>query len=213
MIFLNRIDLETAIQDDLLNQLVDDGTKGEKELAIAEKSAIKRISSFLNQRYVVNDIFPIILEYSPTRSYEIPTTVPVTDSNGVESLYTPLFNRDANGVVINYCKITSTDDVIYYKLINPNPVINDLPPSINWERLDPRDENITNIVIDFTLFYLHRRINPRKIPTLRVDSYNDGKEWLMMVKDDTITPDLPKAIDTSKDVDTIPHGSGNGFMY
>jgi hypothetical protein len=68
---------------------------------------------------------------------------------------------------------------------------------------------------DVLLFYLHTRINPRKISQLRTDMYNQAKEWLTLVRDGDLTPDLPKEVDIKKDVDTPLWGSGpqKGHYY
>jgi hypothetical protein len=45
--------------------------------------------------------------------------------------------------------------------------------------------------------------------------YNQAKEWLTLVRDGDLTPDLPKEVDIKKDVDTPLWGSGpqKGHYY
>lgn len=63
-----------------------------------------------------------------------------------------------------------------------------------------RNPIILMYVIDMTLYHLHSRINPRKIPDHRKERYTAAKEWLMLVNECKINPtDLPVLADGVKD--------------
>jgi hypothetical protein len=56
---------------------------------------------------------------------------------------------------------------------------------------DDRHDQLLGVIIDLSLYYLHKRLNPRKIPAHRKDSYEEAMNWLMMVRDGDLLPDLP----------------------
>jgi phage gp36-like protein len=65
---------------------------------------------------------------------------------------------------------------------------------------------------DMALYHLHSRINPRKVPELRMDRYDAAKGWLAKVADGKISPDLPLLTDGA---DNIRWGSNSklGHSY
>ena len=70
-----------------------------------------------------------------------------------------------------------------------------------------RDDVILGFAKDITLYYLHRIINPRKVPSNRAEAYKEAKEWLMGVSDCTINPvGLPVIAGGQKD---YVHFGGN----
>jgi phage gp36-like protein len=62
-----------------------------------------------------------------------------------------------------------------------------------------RDDVVLMHAIDITLYYLHKSINPRKVPQNRSDSYKEAIEWLQGVNELEINPNLP----------TVKDGLGN----
>lgn len=63
-----------------------------------------------------------------------------------------------------------------------------------------RNPVILMYAIDITLYHLHSRINPRKIPELRKERYQSAKEWLDLVQKGERNPvDLPVLPDGEKD--------------
>lgn len=58
---------------------------------------------------------------------------------------------------------------------------------------------------DILLYHLHSRISPDNIPELRLNRYNNAKEWLEKVADGFIDPLLPHKDETEK----IPLRFGN----
>ena len=84
----------------------------------------------------------------------------------------------------------------------------DIEPSANptyWLMKDPRPELVVNYIVDMTLFHLHKRINPRKIPELRKEAYDEAKSYFeMLKKGEESPPDLPFLDDGEE---YIPWGS------
>lgn len=71
---------------------------------------------------------------------------------------------------------------------------------------DDRNQAILGYAKDITLYYLHRLINPRKVPANRYDAYKEAKEWLEGVAAQQIDPpNLP--VPDSGDKDYIKYGS------
>lgn len=53
-----------------------------------------------------------------------------------------------------------------------------------------RDPQILQTTIDIALYHLHCRISPRNIPELRLNRYDNAKEWLKMCANGDLTPKL-----------------------
>lgn len=63
-----------------------------------------------------------------------------------------------------------------------------------------RNDIILGYAKDITLYYLHRLINPRKVPAERRNAYMEAKEWLEGVAACRINPtDLPVIANGEKD--------------
>lgn len=105
----------------------------------------------------------------------------------------------------------SYNDVIYIALTDN---IGSIPPDneADWSMHDPRHDLIISYCVDMTLYHLHKRINPRKIPELRVEAYKDAIAWFEMLKKGEETPDLP-FLDEGEEY--IPWGSNpkQDFYY
>jgi hypothetical protein len=62
-----------------------------------------------------------------------------------------------------------------------------------WTPGDNRSQKIVEIMVDVTLYKIHKRIPMRNIPTNRAESYTMAKEWLLnCAREDTITPNIPR---------------------
>ena len=201
--FITSEDLEVAIKDDFLGQIQPEP----KRRAEAIRSAIDYMKSFMNNRYLMVDNFPNILAWDATKNYKVAVEETYTDYDVLDQpvikTRTPIYYRSANGFIQNVVYRLGTFYVAKTDNTNKAPESN----TDDWEESDPRNMLLVRMCVDVALFYLHARINPRKIPSLRTDCYNQAKEWLMMVKDGDITPELPRPIDKQENVDTIPWGS------
>jgi hypothetical protein len=210
--FLTDEDVEVAIKEDLLEQIIGDDTK---LFPKSEAAAISYMKDFLRERFKVEDIFPHITEWVNTTTYKksVEQTITYTNHLGEEvtETFTPTYYR-VTGKILNVVYKSGDIYVAKQDSTGQDPAATN---SAYWEKLDPRDQKIVGMCLDIALFYLHRRVNPRKIPEVRVDMYNQAKEWLTLVKDKEITPDLPKELDTNRDIDRPLWGSGpqSGHYY
>lgn len=55
-----------------------------------------------------------------------------------------------------------------------------------------RKKQIVMYLVDMALYHLHSNITPDNVPEIRYLRYNRAKEWLKMVADGKISPDLPE---------------------
>lgn len=63
-----------------------------------------------------------------------------------------------------------------------------------------RNQEILGYAKDITLYYLHRLVNWRKVPSIRVEAYKEAKEWLEGVSCLRINPpNLPVIAGEQKD--------------
>lgn len=60
-----------------------------------------------------------------------------------------------------------------------------------WTQSDPRFSLLISIIIDMTLYHLHKRINPRKVPELRTNAYNEAIKWLNDIRNNKENPNFP----------------------
>lgn len=179
--YITEADLEQAIKSEFLGQV----TNGNLDMvADAVADAISLMKDYLNQRFDGNAIFAPITEWNETFAYRPASEKTYIDSHGQIRLYTPI-HEIQNHLVVNRCW---KDGKLYRSL---QPSIGQQPTQLNsafWVEDDYRDAKLRRMVVDMALFFLHRRINPRKIPDIRFDLYNQAKEWLTLVKDREITP-------------------------
>lgn len=204
--FVTESDIAAAIKDIYLSQIAPE----EAHIRIAENAAIERIKAVLNQRYVVQDIFPVINEWVAGDSYFVPESINGTDFFGNEVTFTPTYKRiGLSEVVRNYVYYEGK----YYRALTDidgtglttqnNPA--DSPAS--WIEDDPRNSLIVQFVVNILIFNVCIRIAPRKIPEHRKFLYDEAISWLNEVKNNLITPDLPKQKPIDDSVDSIPFGS------
>ena len=219
--FLTSDDLDRSIKEELLDQLV----RGDLGLvALSENAAVSWMKDYLGQRYDVAATFPNIGEwsagndYGPARPVPLPGTPtygcgpdpiglafytrPETPPPG--TLYTPLYVWNAAGRLTNYAW---HDGLFYEALTDSVGIAPDTAGTTAWRVRDPRDPKVVMFCVDITLFNLHKRVAPRKISELRVSLYNAAKEWLTLVSEGTLTPDLPRPIKAAENSDTIRWGS------
>lgn len=211
--FLNADDISAVLKDELLIQM----GATLSMIIKAESATLSYMKDFIGQRYLLIDCFPEIVNYSANRNYKVSVASDVTYKNILGEIVTesitPTFYRVSN-VIVNYCWHEATKK--YYRSISDSTgIAPDAADQTAWEEDDPRDGSLVRMCSDITVFYLHTRVNPRKIPQLRLDMYNQAKEWLTLVKDLDITPDLPKPIDPVDDIDPPKWGSQpqNGHYY
>lgn len=98
----------------------------------------------------------------------------------------------------NYSYLTGNivyDNGLFYKALINNI---DLKPSENltqWENIDdPRHSLLVMYAVDMLLYHLHSSINPRKIPELRKERYQEAKQWLQDIATSKENADFPTNI-------------------
>lgn len=65
---------------------------------------------------------------------------------------------------------------------------------------DERPGIIVTYLVDIALYHLHSRINPRKIPDLRMDRYDNAIDWLKRVARGELSPNLPLLVDGADEI-------------
>ena len=219
--FLTSEDLESGIKEEMLGQLIGNNLY---LIALAESSAVSLMKDYLGQRFDMSATFPAIGEWQPGNDYgpAKPITVPgrvQQDSSLYQSFirdvatesftYTPLYDYNAAGRLTNY----AWHEGQYYEAlttslaVEPGNATTNPNWELSWRARDPRDTKLLAFAIDITIFNLFKRVAPRKIPDFRKDLFNMAKEWLEMVKDSSLTPDLPKPIKVEDSSDAIRWGS------
>jgi hypothetical protein len=228
--FLTSEDLDASIKEEMLTQLVRDNMG---LVAVAASNAVSWMKDYLGQRFTVEDIFPIIGEWSAGNDYgpAVAMTLPGApldecfnpvglafyerpSAPAAGTTYTPLYARNAAGRLTNYAW---HNDQCYEAIANsvgvePGDESNPLA-ALAWRPRDPRDAKVVSFAVDIALFNLFKRVAPRKIPEFRVSLYNQAKEWLTLVKDGNLTPDLPRPIKPADNSDTIRWGSSPAQSY
>lgn len=60
-----------------------------------------------------------------------------------------------------------------------------------WAAGDIRNKQVVLYVVDIALYHVHSRINPKNIPELRLERYDNAKGWGKMAARGEITANLP----------------------
>jgi hypothetical protein len=214
--YLTSEDLDAAIKEEQLTQLVRDNLG---LIAVAEANAVSWMKDYLGQRFDMAATFPTIGEwqagndYAPARPITLPGRLITGDNLFYErdtatepSIYTPPYDYNAAGRLTNYAW---NNGQCYQALRASVGVEPGVAPNwqLSWLARDPRDAKLITFCLNVTLFRLFTRIAPRRIPELRTSLYNETKEWLTLVRDGMLTPDLPRPIQVEDSSDAIRWGS------
>ena len=70
-----------------------------------------------------------------------------------------------------------------------------------------RNPIIIQFMVDITIYYLHKRINPNQIPDLRVEEFDNAKQWLSKVSAGKLKPNLPELSNDEGNSGIIAYGS------
>jgi hypothetical protein len=190
--FLTLSDIEAAIKPQYLEQLLD-GHK-QTHLSNNEAAAVSFVKGYLNNRFDVSKIFLTIKDHNKLFSYNGP---------------------DIDGNYTDFCYYEGAIYACLQDIVGDLNMDDSMLPGFEnsefWKQYDPRDSNLVNQITNITVFYLHRHVNPVRIPNFWVDMYNQAKDWLTDVKSGAITPDLPRVIQDTGDF--IPHGSNPQIQH
>ncbi len=125
-----------------------------------EAAAFTLMKSKLSHRYDLTVLFPIIKEYDVTKPWAVGS-------------------------------YTSKGDVIYKALIASSNTNQQDPATAltYWTPSDPRDMLLVEYCVDITIYFVLKRINPRKISQDVADNYNMAIDWLEDVMKEKENPD------------------------
>jgi len=122
-----------------------------------------------------------------------------TDSAYTESNHIGTFNYNPEAMEFPYKQSIYPGRSTEKRLGGYINIINFIPENTTWSTIqenyfyagDDRDEQMKMIVVDICLYNLHSRIQPRNIPTFRIERRDDAIATLKMVSKGTIMLDLP----------------------
>jgi|GEM_PF-1302780 len=181
--FLTQADIEGAIKPQYLQQLLDG--QAANHLSKKEAAAVSFVKGYLANRFNLELIFLVIKDHNPLFAYTGP---------------------DLEGQYTDYCyfegKIYAAKAEVPPSPDPDNPSPELMPgheDSEYWVEHDPRNQNLVMQITNITVFYLHRHVNPVRIPSFWIDLYNQAKDWLIDVKDSNVTPDFPRKIEETGD--------------
>lgn len=83
------------------------------------------------------------------------------------------------------------DDGIIYRCKLDNANNKPIDNTLAWESDDPRHELLVMYASDMLVYHLHSSVNPRKMPELRKERYNEAIGWLEDIADKNDDPDFP----------------------
>ncbi len=88
------------------------------------------------------------------------------------------------------------DNTTFWTLLENETIPIGTLPSNNtyWTYGDNRNQQLKVYMIDVCLYHLHSNINPRNIPQLRIDRYNNALNWCKMINRGEITANLPEIL-------------------
>ena len=146
-----------------------------------EKSSILEMSGYIGIRYDREQIFAVINDYDNAISYSLDARVRY------------------NGT-------------LYYVIAENGTTPGALPDATpsEYSEGDTRNPLIVRMLIDMVLYQISKRTNPRNIPELRVDAYNEAKTMLVEInKGEVMGFDLPYNTANATFSETIVTGNSN----
>jgi hypothetical protein len=78
---------------------------------------------------------------------------------------------------------------------------------------DARSIIVIMYMIDITLYNLHSKTATRAIPKIREERFAAAKEWLKLVRDGKINPDLPELADAEDDETYLGSAGSNNKRF
>ena len=182
--FLKTSDYSSIIQTVDLNQITENTTQN---LLDAEAKAISRIRTKLVQRYNVDvELGSSDTAYSASTHYRtkervLQTTIYSVKEFGFWEKSTSYVVGDikCNGDGYVYTCIVNNTNVELTNTTYWTPMTNvTYTNTTYWQNVDNRYPLFIEIAMDLTLYNLYARINPRNIPTLRMDRNREALDLL-----------------------------------
>jgi hypothetical protein len=182
--FLKTSDYSSIIQTVDLNQITENNTQN---LLDAEAKAISRMRTKLVQRYNVDvELGSSDTAYSASTHYRtkervLQTTIYSVKEFGFWEKSTSYVVGDikCNGDGYVYTCIVNNTNVELTNATYWTPMTNvTYTNTTYWQNVDNRYPLFIEIAMDLTLYNLYARINPRNIPTLRMDRNREALDLL-----------------------------------
>lgn len=76
-----------------------------------------------------------------------------------------------------------------------------------------RNPMIIQFMVDISLYYLHKRINPNQIPDIRIEEFDNAKQWLSKVSAGKLKPNLPELANDEGNSKTVSYGSNTKYHH
>lgn len=207
--FLIRHDYDTLITETDLNVIIDND---EHILTECMESTQREMESYLRDRFDVSQMFFDVFEYEILTQYEIDNVVHLYAEpwkNGTKYVVGQLVSFGVENCDVYRCILDITNaheqptDPSHWRLIGLNDQLysatataNDKDPNDTsfFVQRDARDPHLVRMFVDLMLYELHSRINPRNIPTFRIERHDDVIQYLRDVSNPrkNITPAFPK---------------------
>ena len=224
MRFLQDSDYLRLIKDNVLDQILEN----DYDLLLdVETSSILEMSGYIGIRYDRNSIFAVINDYDAAIAYAFESRVKYIEPDFATGTNYSIGNRvDFTDGFIYECiqATTGTEDPtdplfwtqiqeseLLYSVIDENGATAGLKPDLNplvYQLGDTRNQLIVETLIDIVLYKISKRINPRNIPQLRVDAYDNAKIMLdQLNKGEIMGFDLPENSDNEGFSPTIVSGN------
>ena len=224
MRFLQNSDYYKYIKQNVLEQVINN----DYDLLIdVENASILEVSGYIGVRYDRAQVFAALNDYDSAISYVLDTRVKYVEPAYVSGTSYSITDRVAwtDGFIYEAIQATSgtqdPTDAAYWTQIQENGLLYyviatsgttagvkpDLTPA-EYTLGDTRNPLIVQILIDVILYKVLKRTNPRNIPQLRVDSYDEAKTMLDQInKGEIMAFDLPLRTDSAEYSNTIVTGS------
>ena len=208
--FLIQHDYDQIISQADLNTIIDNDSHILDEAMDATQ---REMESYLRDRFDVSQMFFDVFEYEVGKTYAVGNVVHLDadpwkngglydvgelvsfglENNDVHRCIQDTTNaHEQPGVDLAYWRLIGDRDAIY----TTTATADDKDPNDTsfFTKKDARDPHLIRMFVDLMIYELHSRINPRNIPTFRIERHDDVIQYLRDVANPrkNITPDFPK---------------------
>ncbi len=218
MRFLREIDYNKQITEKNLLEIISNDQVNRIE---AENMALQQMRNYLSFKYDVVKIFAPLYDFSISLSYTEGQRINYTEEAYDNLVSYVVGDRVSYEDKIYKCVVDSTgnlptDESFWEYVTSDNSIYTALQDGSGnypedtafWSFGDTRDPVIVTYAIDIALYHLQRRLTPRNIPQIRIDSYDIAMNWLQGVKTgDSPIFDLPKIENEENDGIFVKIGS------
>lgn len=208
MSFLRPHDYLYLIREDNLEKLTSANGQIRQD---CEAAALKEVQSHLRYKYDMAKIFPDVIRWEDSTSYDEGTIVSVEAENewksgnsydtGDQVFYDPGDGPNVYVAITSTSTSTDPDASPDFDLVADLNTIHTSQADNNsahphtgtdWEKGDPRDPQLKMYVLDVALYHIHSRLQPRMIPEYRIQRRDDAMENLKKIGKGEIWLDLPE---------------------